>query len=219
MTIAYRNAAVPKKDGAKPTWSDPKNVKQASDNVVLRQRKHIGKGYRMREVQKNEEWGPELDLSQMKSRLPGRLDSLRVGETWATKALSDDFTVWTRKVEVDPPVVNTPGTDAIDKIYSWLNGNFKGRWENWGICVCKRISGSSSYSQHAYCNAIDLGGSTANLDAIAKAAVAAAKKGTIPCDQVIWKGWEHIHGGSVYDHYDHVHLTGAPQKSGYPTAC
>ena len=219
MPMAYRVAAQPKKDGAKPTWSNPKDVKSASDNVILRQRKHIGKGYEMREIAKNEDWGPERTLEEVKDRLPARLDALRLGETWAVRAKSDDFTVWTRKVHIDPPTVNTPGTDAIDKIYAWLNENFKGRWENWGICVCKHIQGSSSWSQHAYCNALDIGGSTANLDAIAKAATAAAKNGKIPCDQVIWKGWEHVHGGNVYDHYDHVHFTGAPERSGYPTAC
>jgi hypothetical protein len=219
MPMRYRVAAMPKKDGAKPHWTDPKELKDATNAVVTRQRKHVGKGFTMREVAKNEKWGPERTLEEVHTRLPGQLDNLRLGETWAVRAFSDDFTVWTRKVSVEPPVVQTPGTDAIDAIYGWLNGNFKGRWENWGICVCKRISGSSTWSQHAYCNAIDIGGSTGNLDAIAKAATAAAKSGNIPCDQVIWKGWEHVHGGNVYDHYDHVHVTGKPQRSGWPTAC
>jgi hypothetical protein len=219
MAIAYRVATKPEKDGAKPNWSNPKNVKEASNNIVVRQRKHIGKGFTMREQAKNERWGPERSLEEVATRLPGNLDGLRLGETWATKALKDDFTVWARKVHIEPPTVNTPGTDAIDKVVAWLNGNFKGRWENWGICVCKRIANSSSWSQHAYCNAIDIGGSTGNLDAIAKAATAAAKNGKIPADQVIWKGWEHVHGGNVYDHYDHVHITGKPQRAGSPTAC
>jgi hypothetical protein len=219
MPLMYRVATRPVRDGAKPNWSDPKNVKEASNNVVVRQRKHIGRGYRMRELQKNEDWSPERSLDEVFARLPARLDDLHLGEIWAVKAESDDYTVWTRKVHVDPPIMQTPGTDAIDKIYAWLSGNFKGRWENWGICVCKRIAGSSSYSQHAYCNAIDVGGSTGNLDAIARAATQAAQSGRIPCDQVIWRGWEHVHGGNVYDHYDHVHLTGEPQRSGFPTAC
>lgn len=219
MPQMYRIATKPRRDGARPNWSDPKNVKQASNNVTARQRNHIGKGYRMREVAKDEDWGPVRTLEQVHQRLPARLDALRLGETWAVKALSDDFTVWTRKVHVDPPVMQTAGTDAIDKIYTWLNDHFKGRWENWGICVCKRILGSSSYSQHAYCNALDVGASTETLSAIAAAATKAAQAGTIPCDQVIWRGWEHVHGGSVYDHYDHVHLTGKPQRSGWPTAC
>lgn len=218
MPMMYRVATKPVRDGARPNWSNPKDVKDASDTVVVRQRRHIGRGYRMREQAKNDAWGPILTLSDVHHRLPARLDSIHLGEVWSVKAERDDFTVVTRKVHVDPPSVNTPGTDAIDKIYGWLNGNFKGRWENWGICVCKHISGSTSWSQHAYCNAIDVGGSTGNLDAIAKAATAAAKDGRIPCDQVIWRGWEHVHGGSVYDHYDHVHLTGSPERSGYPSA-
>src|SRR5580765_1851518 len=219
MPVAYKVATKPRNDGARPNWSNPKNVKEASNMVVVRQRKHLGKGYRMREVAKNEDFGPILSLKECAQRLPARLDGLRLGEVWSTKSEKDEFTVWARKVHIDPPVMQTPGTDAIDKVYAWLQGNFKGRWENWGICVCKRISGSSSWSQHAYCNAIDIGGSTGNLDAIAKAATAAAKSGKIPCDQVIWRGWEHVHGGNVYDHDDHVHITGAPQRSGYPTAC
>lgn len=219
MPIMYRNAARPKKDGARPSWSDPLEVKAAANRVVARQRKHIGRGYVMREMAKDEKWGPERSLDEVHDRLPSQLNGLRLGETWAVKALSDDYEMWTRAVHVDPPEVETPGTDAIDKIYGWLRAEFPGRWENWGICVCKRVLGSSTWSQHAYCNAIDVGGSTANLDMIAKAATAKAKAGDLPIDQVIWKGWEHVHGGSVYDHYDHVHLTGAPQRSGYPTAC
>jgi hypothetical protein len=219
MPLMWRVATRPRRDGAKPNWSDPKQVMTARDMVVQRQRNHIGRGYVMRELARNEPWSPDRTLVEVHDRLPARLNDLKLGETWATKSLADDFTVWVRKVHVDPPSIETPGTDAIDAIYGWLQGNFKGRWENWGICVCKRISGSSSWSQHAYCNAIDVGGSTGNLSAIAKAAVAAARAGKIPCDQVIWQGWEHLHGGRVYDHYDHVHLTGKPQRGGYPTAC
>jgi len=215
--LKYRVATRPKKDGAKPDWTNPKGVVDARDVNVRRQRSHIGGGYRMRE--QGDPWGPLKDLSEVHDSLPARLDQLHVGQVWAVKAESDDYITMTRKVDVEPPVVQTPGTDAVDRLYTWLQDHFRGKWENWGICVCKRIEGTSTWSQHAYCNAIDVGGATGNLEAIAKAATAAAKAGHIPCDQVIWQGWEHVHGGTVYDHYDHVHLTGQPQRSGYPTAC
>jgi hypothetical protein len=220
MPLMYRTATKPKRQGAKPNWSDPKQVMDARDLVVGRQRKHIGRGYRMREWARNTPWGPDRTLEQVHDRLPGQLNGLKLGETWAVESLKDNYTTLTRKVHVEPPSVQTPGTDAIDKVYGWLQANFKGRWENWGICVCKGIAGYPGvWSQHAYCNAIDVGGSTGNLDVIAKAAIAATRAGKLPIDQVIWRGWEHIHGGKVMDHYDHVHITGRPQRSGHPTAC
>jgi hypothetical protein len=62
MPMRYRVAAMPKKDGAKPHWTDPKELKDATNAVVTRQRKHVGKGFTMREVAKNEKWGPERTL-------------------------------------------------------------------------------------------------------------------------------------------------------------
>src|SRR5580765_574706 len=134
MTVKFRVAGVPKKDGARPNWSNPKDVMDARDAVVKRQSSHHGQGYVMREVGAKK-WGPERSLAEVKSELPARFSHLQIGETWSVRALVDDHTVWTRKVEVEPSVIQTPGTAAIDKIWTWLHEKFPGQWENWGICV------------------------------------------------------------------------------------
>jgi hypothetical protein len=217
MADRYRVASKPRKEGAKPNWSDPLGVDAARDAVVRRQKPHHDEGYVMQQLDDNpDEWGPQRTLAEVSDLLPKRYAKLKVGDTWGVKSRKDGFVVLTRKVEIEPPTIHTQGTPAIDKIYTWLHDEFPGQWENWGICVCRRISGSSSWSQHAYCNGLDIHASYSKMDQIAKAAIQATRSHKIPCDQVIWKGWEHIHGGSVYDHYDHVHFTGDPQQSGWP---
>jgi len=132
---------------------------------------------------------------------------------------------------VAPGSTNAPSgssriTPAIRQIESALNKAFPG-WTSGGDFVCKNIEGTNTPSQHAWGNAVDVMvppvsssgyrtmGNTPG-DAVAKWAIAQAHSGTLPIDQVIWRGWEWIHGGNVYDHFNHVHITGAPQMSGVP---
>ena len=114
-------------------------------------------------------------------------------------------------------------TPAIRQVEAALSKAFPG-WNSGGDFVCKTIQGTSTPSQHAWGNAVDVmvqtvtGSAMANTpgDAVARWAIAQAKSGALPIDQVIWRGQEWIHGGSVYDHFNHVHITGAPQLSGIP---
>jgi hypothetical protein len=114
-------------------------------------------------------------------------------------------------------------TPAIRKVEAALGRAFPG-WRNGGDRVCKYIQGTSTPSQHAWGNAVDVmvptvTGSamgTSLGDKVAQWAIQQAQSGALPIDQVIWRGQEWIHGGSVYDHFNHVHLTGSPQLSGIP---
>jgi hypothetical protein len=114
-------------------------------------------------------------------------------------------------------------TPAIRKVEAALSRKFPG-WRNGGDRVCKMIEGTSTPSQHAWGNAVDVmvptvtGSGMANTlgDAVARWAIQQAQSGALPIDQVIWRGQEWLHGGSVYDHFNHVHLTGSPQLQGIP---
>jgi hypothetical protein len=104
-----------------------------------------------------------------------------------------------------------------------------------GVYNCRRISGSSTFSQHAWGNAVDLfpRGSADNADEacerIARAVVLQATQRTvanrgrrIPAAEVIdhqngriWtpsRGW-HAYGGT---RGPHVHVSGAPLRTGTP---
>lgn len=83
-----------------------------------------------------------------------------------------------------------------------------------GVCSCRHIQGSSEWSQHAWCNAWDIAAVGPVGDMLARWFVSQA--GTLPIAQVIWKGQEQLHGGSVYDHYTHIHISGDPMRSGTP---
>ena len=104
-----------------------------------------------------------------------------------------------------------------------------------GVYVCKKISGSNTYSQHSWGNAVDLfpepdaGSSDAVCRNIAEAVVTQTKKRTkanrgrkLDVSEVIdhansriWvkgSGWR-AYGGTVGPH---VHVSGDPKKTGIP---
>lgn len=112
-----------------------------------------------------------------------------------------------------------------------------------GVFNCRVISGTSTYSQHAYGNAVDLfpsalyakveyhGDVNAELHAIADAVVLHTTKRTIAnrgrklsVSQVIdhnhHRIWTHEDGWHYYDGATgaHVHVSGAPLRTGKP-AC
>lgn len=86
-----------------------------------------------------------------------------------------------------------------------------------GTYVCRNVAGSSTPSQHAWGNAVDITrSSTPRMAALSAWAVAQARAGRLPIAQVLWWGKDQLHGGTVGGHRDHVHLTGSPQMTGIP---
>lgn len=55
-----------------------------------------------------------------------------------------------RVVEVAPTIVNTTGSPGVDILVGFLNAEFAGDWESWGIYVYKHIANSSTWSDHSY---------------------------------------------------------------------
>ena len=125
-------------------------------------------------------------------------------------------------VEPKPPITDTPGNDYVDRVYTAVFAKFKTA-SNLGNCYCRRIEGSSSWSQHAFCNAQDFGAPSGTqfwptLNAIANYIVAnAAQFGTetVIVQDRIWlrgEGWRHYSGQYHY----HVHTDGYPNGVGTP---
>jgi len=82
---------------------------------------------------------------------------------------------------------------------------------NLGVHVCRKIAGSTSWSQHSWDDAIDLGiGTDMQLgDDINHWLGANENKYGGFCER-LWR---------VESHYDHIHLSLAPRHLGYPEAC
>lgn len=121
-----------------------------------------------------------------------------------------------------PDLTDTPGNAYVDLVYTMVFAKFE-RATNLGNCYCRHIDGSSSWSQHAYCNAQDFGAPMGpyfwqTLDQIAAYIVGnAAQWGTetVIVRDRIWtrgNGWNY-YGGQY--HY-HVHTDGYPNGVGTP---
>lgn len=84
-----------------------------------------------------------------------------------------------------------------------LNKEFPG-WTNYGICNCRYIAGTHTWSQHAYCNAVDVHfGTMSQMDEVYK--YFNARRGQFAIATLLWR---------VPDHYDHVHADFQPQNAG-----
>lgn len=125
-----------------------------------------------------------------------------------------------RHVETAPTPANTSGSPGVDLLVGFLMQQFPDQWESWGCYVYKHISGSSTWSDHAYVNpnahptwcgrALDVHPhSIAIGDAIYNAVTnEPALKAKLR--YVLWRG--------VPDHYPgHLHFSF--EDGGYPGRC
>lgn len=80
----------------------------------------------------------------------------------------------------------------------------KARWAGltYQVFNCRRIAGTSSWSQHAFANAVDIFGQERVLDEVARYARSRSDVRT-----VLWQ---------VRDHYDHVHVDFHPKGTNTP---
>lgn len=186
----------------------------------------LGGPFRLRELQtEGAEWSAPANKNTTQKTLKGILSTGKVGEVWATDTAREPHIV-VRIVDVKPEIPDSPGTSAIDKVRWYLFTNFN--LESWGLCVCKKIAGSTSYSQHAYCNAEDYHGTATEMSSASLwlARNAAKDIQNFPAAEIIYnrKIWTppeawHYYGG-INPHTDHIHVSGFPLQSGSnPSAC
>jgi hypothetical protein len=104
---------------------------------------------------------------------------------------------------------DTTGSPGVDLMVAFLNANFQGRWSSLGIYVYKRISGSSTWSDHSFVSpghwcgrAIDVHPSSIAIgDAIvaqgsAEPAIAARLR------YVLWRGVPNHYPGHIHWSFD-----------------
>jgi hypothetical protein len=188
------------------SWTPPAGKKEALRKLKQRARNYNGP-FRVKERGDNS-WGPKRTLRQALKRVRIRLDDGKVGDMVLLDTSTPDVVLRIRVVETEvlaaPPSV---GTAPLRNFHQAVFGQFK-ELESWGICNCRFIAGTNTWSQHAYCNAEDLNGpSMAYMDNVHKWIMQNKDKYNI--HYVAWR---------VADHYDHIHVDFDPWGQGKP-AC
>ncbi len=179
--------------------------------------RHAGEGFTIKQKQATT-WGPVRSLDATMGIFKDRLSSAAVDRIWLARAVKDNYTEKAKKVDLNPAkVIDTEGTQAIDIIVGTAATRYPSVL-NYGIAACKRIAGSYSWSQHAYNNGVDFGGSTALLNDVANYLNMLRIKHYVPAAEILWQGRNLVNGHFVSDHFDHVHVSGSPLMYGTP-AC
>ena len=172
---------------------------------------------------RGEDFGPFRSIPEARTRGIRWLDD---------KADAGDFVVFrgddkhrliiAKKNIIYPKIIDTDGTAAVDLWHSEVFARFKGRLSSFGICSCRPIAGTSSWSQHAYCNAEDVHGSAAVMEEVWDYTIAHGVRLRVAHVIYARRIWQPGGGVSYYGgtnpHYDHDHVDFLPQGSGLP-AC
>ena len=195
--MAYRYRV--RRESQEQAWSKLLSLMGALAKV--RQMARWFKGpYRIR--RRGDSWGPKLGRGELLVRLARHLRRSDAGDVWIVEGRSDNIVI--RKVQVNL-TIDTPGVDGIDRIYTVIVRTFTGV-ENWGICNCRYIDGTTTWSQHAYCRAWDIHhDSVAVMDDIAR--YLNAHKVELGIALVLWR---------VDGHWDHIHVDLEPHWSFRP---
>lgn len=93
--------------------------------------------------------GPKLTRGSGTERLLDKSHGADVGH-WYRLVNAEKKGVWVRVVNVRPTPADTTGSPGVDRLVGFLDTQFKGEWESWGLYVYKHIAGSSTMSDHSY---------------------------------------------------------------------
>lgn len=196
-------------------WGRPYHLDNAIVALHHQMDPYQGKGYQLDDGD-GDGWGARArSLVTSLHILRHAMARAHVGAVWRIRPVGHKVSVWKmKKVDIDPAVkADTEGTNAIDIIVGSTLKHFPAVGLG-GIYVCRYIAGTSSLSQHAYGNAVDLMGSAGLLDSVARWQYGLARKGWLPLSQLLWRGHDWFSGASVYDHYNHIHDSGKPYLGG-----
>lgn len=199
------------------TWTDPASLVEAMAKI-----RTWTMGKRPFQLKVNGELGPELDRDAMLERVKARLQHLTPG-SHPLVLLGNQLRI--KMVAVEWEASNTAGTPSIDKVWTAVFGNPEWKRKNvvsWGIVNCRNIAGSSTWSQHAWGNGLDIHASFEVMDDLSKWLATEAKAGKLDIAQILFnqrawtpsQGWHAVNLSTP--HTDHVHVSGAPMMEGTP---
>ena len=160
-------------------------------------------------------WRKNLSLSEALDKVQARILVSPPGFRWYIR--TGGFVTSVYRHDANPAMyLDTSGNQAIDIIVGTVVAAYPGV-TNLGTQVCKKIAGSSTWSQHAYGNAVDFGGpgawgspgNIALLDAVVAYIDRLDVQGYIDVAQVGWRNWPNHWPG-------HAHISASPMSSGTP---
>lgn len=128
-------------------------------------------------------------------------------------------------VAVEWQASDTAGTPAIDAVWTAVFKNQMWTRKNvvsWGIVNCRKIAGSTSWSQHAWGNGLDIHASFEVMRDLSEWLADEAKAGKLDIAQILFNSrvWTPSEGWRTANlstpHTDHIHVSGSPMKEGTP---
>lgn len=213
-------------------WSEARELKPTLKDFESRLR--LNASYRM-QLQGETAWGSLENRSALMAHLEWRLGSRFIGDVIIVEGV-DPFGkpegAWLIRIvrkDPKPPVpvnlgaiqpASTIGNNRVDLMHGAVWKQFPDL-ESWGICNCRKIAQSTSWSQHAYCNGEDLHRDVKgqsyqqSMDPIARWLY--ANREALSIEHIIWRRDTKC-DDPTYDHCNHIHVDMKPNGTGTP-AC
>jgi hypothetical protein len=207
MSTLYRANFKAKDDAKIGDWFKPEGLGAVMEKVRKRSKRWKGP-YVQGNVGAKEEMGaPRNDWQEACKHFSDALKHNEVGDCRVMKDAPSSAKLLVRKVNI--PDVNYPSvgtaTDRVKNIIKPLWDEFP-QLSSWGIYNCRRIAGSTSFSEHAWADAIDLHAPSMSYgDQVNR--WLNSNKGRFDITRVLWR---------EANHYDHLHVDFDPDHSGTP---
>jgi Extensin-like protein C-terminus len=187
-------------------WLRAEGLGQTMERVRDRMKKQEGP---WRQRDRGEDWGPRRPYAEALDTYREALSRNKEGDIrMMTPEKPDGALIAARKIQIPDvkyPTISGNATPAAKAIVKPLWTEFPGL-DYWGCYNCRRISGSSSWSQHAWADAIDVHApSMAYGDQVYRWLM--SNRGKFKLTRVLWR---------VPNHYDHLHIDFDPDRSGTP---
>ena len=193
-------------------WGPRSSLDGIITKIRTRMAEHRGGDFQLK-ARAADDWSRLRSLEETLTIFRLKLRNANPLEVWLIRAGKDGFTMRARGRDFNPAVATaTEGTQAIDVVV----GTLRKRHPNiriGGIYACRNTV-YGNRSQHAFSNAVDVTGTTAQMWDAAKDFLALHRQGYMPVSQILWWGRNLISGNGVYNHYNHIHFSGSPLLSG-----
>jgi hypothetical protein len=207
MSTLYRANFKAKDDAKIGDWFKPEGLGAVMEKVRKRSKRWKGPYVQGNTGAKEEFGAPRNDWQEACKHFSDALKHNEVGDCRVMKDAPSSAKLLVRKVNI--PDVNYPSvgtaTDRVKNIIKPLWDEFP-QLSSWGIYNCRRIAGSTSFSEHAWADAIDLHAPSMSYgDQVNR--WLNSNKGRFDITRVLWR---------EANHYDHLHVDFDPDHSGTP---
>jgi Extensin-like protein C-terminus len=206
MAVLYRVSFKAASDKHLNDWFQGEGLGGAMERVRDRMQKQDGP---WRQRDRGEEWGPPQQYAETLEKYRKALENNHEGDIRIMSPKSPrGAVIATRKIQVpdiDYPNISSNATPRAKACVKPLWDEFPSL-DYWGCYNCRHIAGSSSWSEHAWADALDVHAPTmAYGDKVYRWLM--NNKGRLGITRVLWR---------VAGHYDHLHIDFDPDHSGTP---